>query len=225
MTHTLPIDSKEFLERAQSNGIIPVISVPDADLAEPLADTLWQAGISIVEITFRTTEGAQAIRNMRRTHPRMLVGAGTVISPSDVESAIDAGAMFALSPSTLSETLTYTAKRSLTFIPGVMTPSDIAICLQNGLHIMKFFPATQAGGPDMLSALYAPFEHLDVKIIPTGGVTLDNIEQWLKLDNVVAVGGSWIARSTDLIARNWEVIYDRAKNAAATIAALRQSSS
>lgn len=77
----------------------------------------------------------------------------------------------------------------------------------------------------MLSALYAPFEHLDVKIIPTGGVTLDNIEQWLKLDNVVAVGGSWIARSTDLIARNWEVIYDRAKNAAATIAALRQSSS
>lgn len=221
MTSNFNSHSTEFLERAQSTGIIPVITIPDASLAEPLADALFQAGVSIVEITLRTTDGAQAIRQIRQANPHMLVGAGTVLSPSDVALALDAGAMFALSPSTSIETLIYAAGRSLTYVPGVMTPTDVNICLQHHVHVMKFFPATQAGGPGMLSALNEPFKHLDIKMIPTGGVTEHNIDKWYELECVVAIGGSWIVSSSDLKNRAWEAIYQRAKQALSVAASLR----
>lgn len=224
MTSNSKSNTLEFLDRAQSTGIIPVITIPDASLAEPLSDALYQAGITIVEITLRTPEGAQAIRNIRQANSNILVGAGTVLSPSDVARALDAGAMFALSPSTSIDTLLYAAEHALTYVPGVMTPTDVHNCLQHDVHVMKFFPATQAGGPQMLSALYEPFKHLDIKMIPTGGVTERNVDKWYELECVVAIGGSWIVSSTDLKNRAWEPIYQRAKQAVAIAASLRQES-
>ena len=196
-------------------GVIPVIAVNDPASAEPLAQTLWEAGLPIAEITFRTPVAGEVIARMRRTQPEMLIGAGTVISPEDVDSAVDAGAQFALAPGFVPETLARAHDRSLGFIPGIMTASDIGTSLNAGLAAMKFFPAVPAGGTTMLTALHAPHAHLHPQFVPTGGVKLETIPDWLSLDHVLAVGGTWIANPQLLGGQDWESIFENAKAAVA----------
>ena len=194
-------------------GVIPVIAVNDPAAAEPLARTLWEAGLPIAEITFRTPVASEVIARMRRAQPEMLIGAGTVISPNDVDSAVDAGAQFALSPGFVPQTLAQAHDRRLGFIPGIMSASDIGISLNAGLATMKFFPAVPAGGTAMLTALHAPHAHLNPQFVPTGGVRLDTIPDWLSLDHVLAVGGTWIANQQLLDDEDWESIYRNAQTA------------
>jgi 2-dehydro-3-deoxyphosphogluconate aldolase/(4S)-4-hydroxy-2-oxoglutarate aldolase len=202
-------------------GVIPVIAVDDVAQAEPLADALIQAGLPLAEITFRTPAAAEVIERMRRARPEMLVGAGTVLTPGDVDRAAAAGARFALSPGLVADTVSRASDRSLPFIPGVMTPADIGMCLNMGIRRMKFFPAMPAGGPDMLSALNAPHAHLHPGFIPTGGVTVDTIPDWFELDCVLAVGGTWIASKQMLADGDWQAVYDNACRAVAAVKACR----
>lgn len=196
-------------------GVIPVIAVKDPATAESLAQTLWDAGLPIAEITFRTPAAKEVIARMRRAQPEMLIGAGTVIGPGDVDSAVDAGAQFALSPGFIPQTLARAHERQLGFIPGIMSASDIGASLNAGLATMKFFPAVAAGGTDMLAALHGPHAHLHPRFVPTGGVKLETIADWLSLDPVLAVGGTWIANPKLIDAKDWEAIYENAKSAVA----------
>lgn len=202
-------------------GVIPVVAIDDASLAEPLAQTLFEAGLPVAEITFRTPVAAEVIARMRRAQPHMLIGAGTVIGPGDVDSAVEAGAQFALAPGLVPETLARAQEKRLGFIPGIMTASDIGAGLNAGITAMKFFPAVPAGGTEMLSALHAPYAHLKPQFVPTGGVKLDTVGRWLSLSCVLAVGGTWIASPQLLSSQDWASVYENAKSAVAAARACR----
>lgn len=209
---TVSLD-KPFLAELQQVGVIPVISLSDASLAEPLAHTLVQAGLPVAEVTFRTRAAAEGIATMRRVAPQMRVGAGTVLTPQDVDRAVDAGAQFALAPGLVVATLERARERGLDFIPGVMTASDIGLAHALGVKEMKFFPAVPAGGPKLLSALAAPHAHLGLRFIPTGGITPDTASEWLAMDSVLAIGGSWIVSDALLRSADWESISANARKA------------
>jgi len=204
-----------MLNELLKRPIIPVIVIEDADSAEPLAEALLQGGIDVIEITFRTAAAAESIGRIKRTLPDMLLGAGTVLTREQADRAIDAGAGFGLAPGLNPEVVEHFRGRGGTFIPGVMTPSDIERGLSLGCTLMKFFPAGPAGGPEMLKALAGPYAGRGVKFCPTGGITVDNMTDYLTLPNVAAVGGSWIATKEQIQGKNWATITRQAKDALA----------
>jgi 2-dehydro-3-deoxyphosphogluconate aldolase / (4S)-4-hydroxy-2-oxoglutarate aldolase len=202
-------------------GVIPVLSVEDVERAEPLADALAQGGLPIAEITFRTRAAAAVIDRIARRRPDVLVGAGTVLTVENLLAARDAGARFALAPGFTPEVVARAREIGMPFFPGVMTPSDIQNALAAGAPVLKFFPAQPAGGPAMLRALAAPYAFHGVRFIPTGGVNLENLEAWLAIDAVAAVGGTWIATAQQVAARDWQGISSRAGAARAAAARAR----
>jgi 2-dehydro-3-deoxyphosphogluconate aldolase / (4S)-4-hydroxy-2-oxoglutarate aldolase len=196
-------------------GVVPVITIDDAKDALPLADVLIDAGLPVAEITLRTEAAIGAISLIANYRPNMLVGAGTVLTEDQMSAAKTAGAAFALSPGIDAAIVKEAQTRGLPFAPGVMTPSDIQTALRSGCDMVKFFPATAAGGLPMLKSLVDPFRHTRLRFNPTGGITLDTMTDWLSYGPVKAVGGSWIAKAQDISQRNWEAIHGRAKAAKA----------
>ena len=199
-------------------GVVPVISIESAEDALALADSLLEGGLPIAEITFRTRSAARVLEKLSAERPEILVGAGTVLDLASLEAARKSGARFALAPGFDAAMVNAASKLALPFVPGVMTPSDISAAVAQGVRIMKFFPAGIAGGPKALEAIAAPFAHLGLSFIPTGGVSVDNLGDWLKLESVMAVGGTWIARSDEIregrfveIARNARAAVEKAK--------------
>lgn len=170
-------------------GVVPVIVMDDADHAADLGQTLLDNGLPIAEITLRTEAGVESIRRMREIDG-LHVGAGTVLSEADARRAVDAGATFLVSPGIHEDVVAYGAKTGVPVIPGVMTPSEIARGMALGLGTLKFFPAGNAGGPSMLKALASVYP--DIRFMPTGGVTPDNLGDYLALPAVAACGGSWM---------------------------------
>lgn len=175
--------------------VVPVVVLDDAQHATPLADALAAGGIHVAEVTFRTAAAADAIKAMAGRDD-MVVGAGTVVSPEQVDRAADAGARFLVSPGLLLSVIKRAHERELPIIPGAVTPSELMQALELGLDLVKFFPASTFGGPAALKALGAPFGQL--KFVPTGGVSAANLADYLGLANVAAVGGSWMVKA-DLI--------------------------
>jgi len=204
-----------------AHAVVPVIALDDAAAALPLADALIAGGLPVAEITFRTEAARAAIEIMARERPQMLLGAGTVLSEAQVDAALAAGARFALAPGTDPAVLAHAAARGLPFAPGIMTPSDLQAALRAGCEMVKFFPATPAGGPSMLRNIAAPYAHTGVGFNPTGGVTLDTMADWFALPEVRAVGGTWIATRADIAAGQWERIAENARAAVARAAELR----
>lgn len=202
-------------------GVVPVIAIDDAAAALPLADALIEGGLPVAEITFRTAAARETIAAMAKHRPDMLVGSGTVITNAQVDQSVDAGARFALAPGFDAETVAYAASCGLPFAPGIMTPSDLQAALKAGCRMVKFFPAMPAGGPNMLKNVAAPYLHTGVTFNPTGGVTMDNLGDWLALPEVRAVGGTWIATRADIAAGNWAKITANAKAAVARVKELR----
>jgi len=171
--------------------IVPVVVVEDASNALDLAKALHAGGISIMEITLRTNEGLKAIETIAKELPEMYVGSGTVCSAQDYKNSVNSGAQFVFSPG-ISLSLVQEYKNfEIPFIPGVSSASEIMLAKENGLLNCKLFPASLVGGVPMLKALGGPFK--DVRFCPTGGINLDNMNDFLKLDNVICVGGSWLA--------------------------------
>lgn len=196
--------------------VIPVIVIDDVADAKPLANALLEGGLNIIEVTFRTEAAAGAIEMIANEFPEMLVGAGTVVTPEQAKIAIESGSKFALAPGTDPEMIAYFKERDIPFIPGVMTPSDIQAAIKAGCQHLKFFPAGVAGGPKMLKAMAAPYSNIGVKFCPTGGVSLDNMNDYLSIPEVFAIGGSWLATKAQIATKDWGTITAQVKEALAT---------
>ena len=208
-------------DRLTQCTVVPVIAIDSQEAAFPLADALAQGGLPVVEITFRTTAAAEVIRRLVRERPNLLVGAGTVLTPANLEAARDSGAAFAVAPGLNPQLVKEAQQLGMPFIPGVATPSEIESALGLGCTLVKFFPAEALGGVAMLEALSAPYKHTGVRFMPTGGVNPANLESYLRLDSVVAVGGTWLAKKEDLVAGKWSEIRDRCAAALKIVAQAR----
>jgi 2-dehydro-3-deoxyphosphogluconate aldolase/(4S)-4-hydroxy-2-oxoglutarate aldolase len=192
--------------------VMPVVVIDDADRAEPLARVLLACGIRTIEVTLRTPAALEAIRAIAKSAPEMIVGAGTVLGEDDLEAAAQAGARYALSPGGTPRLMKRARKGPIPFIPGVATASEIMRALELGYRCFKFFPAEQLGGPAALKALAGPLP--EARFCPTGGITAEKASTYLALDNVLCVGGSWIAPAEKINAGDWLGIEASAKRAA-----------
>jgi 2-dehydro-3-deoxyphosphogluconate aldolase/(4S)-4-hydroxy-2-oxoglutarate aldolase len=202
------MDSNAVYRKIGALKVVPVIAIDDAYRALDLADTLIEGGLPVAEITFRTASAAEVIHKLRSERPNLLVGAGTILNVDDLKKAKECGAEFGVAPGLNRILVEEAQKRDFPFAPGIMTPSDIEAALSLGLTVLKFFPAEAAGGIPLLNSLSAPYKHLGVKFIPTGGVTIANLKNYLDLPTVLAVGGTWVAKSSDIAEGNWQKIRD-----------------
>jgi 2-dehydro-3-deoxyphosphogluconate aldolase / (4S)-4-hydroxy-2-oxoglutarate aldolase len=205
-------------------GVVPVVEVEDAAHAVPLARTLSEAGLPVLEVTFRTPAAGDAVAAIAAELPDFLLGAGTLLSPNTVAAAAAAGARFGVSPGVSPRCLAAAGEREFPFIPGALTPSEVITCLDFGADRIKFFPAGAYGGATTLSALAGPFAATGVRFMPTGGVDASNVAGYLRLPYVFAVGGTWIAPRSDIGQGRWKEIAERARSIATLLEASRQAS-
>lgn len=183
-----------------TNRLLPVIALQDAAAARPLGEALLAGGLPCAEVTFRTDAAVAAIEAMAKLDG-LVVGAGTVLTAEQVDRAVDAGARFVVSPGFSPVVVRRCRQRGVPVYPGVMTPTEIQMALDEGLSTLKFFPAEQAGGVGMIKALTAPFR--TVRFIPTGGVNAANVISYLGIPAVAAVGGTWMVPADALAAHDW----------------------
>lgn len=183
----------EIYNRIGKAAIIPVIKLNRVEDAVPLAQALLAGGIPVAEVTFRTEAAAEGIAAIRREVPQMLVGAGTVLTTDQAIAAVEAGAQFVVSPGSNGKIIDRVLAAGVAMIPGVATPSEIEAAMERGLNVLKFFPAEALGGIAMLKALSGPYSQ--IKFVPTGGISANNMKDYLHQKNVLAVGGSWMIQS------------------------------
>ncbi len=195
---------KTVITGISTTGLVPVIKLDSPDQAVPLAQALLRGNLPLAEITFRTDAAEQSITRIARQFPDMLLGAGTVITLEQARRAIAAGARFLVSPGYDDEIADFTLTNDIPFFPGVVTPTEIQRALKKGLTSLKFFPAEPSGGLGMLNALSAPFPQ--VMFFPTGGVSLGNMQDYLRHPRVLAVGGSWMVPPKAIAQGNWDEI-------------------
>lgn len=206
-------------ERIQQIGIIPVVSIPKLEHALPLAEALIEGGLACAEITFRTAAAAEAIAQIRSRFPEILLGAGTVLTTEQADTAINAGAEFIVSPGTNLTVVDHCLSKGVTIFPGVCTPTEVEMALSKGVDVLKFFPAEPMGGVKFLQAICAPYRN--VRFIPTGGIDTKNIGQYLALPQVVACGGSWMVKPELFEAGDFAKVRRLAGEAVALVCELR----
>lgn len=192
--------------------VVPVLIVEELAQAAPLGRALVKGGLPALEVTLRTPVALEAIRAMSEIEGAV-VGAGTLLTPADVKAAKAAGARFGVSPGCTEALLKACEDEGLPLLPGTATASEVMALLERGVETMKFFPAEQAGGSALLKAWSSPLPR--AKFCPTGGITLAKAPDYLKLPNVLAVGGSWVAPAEALKAGDWAKIEALAREAAA----------
>ena len=171
-------------------GIVPVIKIDRVEDAKPLAKALIEGGLPCAEVTFRTAAAEESIRVMSEDFPELLVGAGTVLTTEQVDRAVAAGAKFVVSPGLNPRIVKYCVEKGVIIVPGCANPSDIEQALENGLEVVKFFPAELLGGLKMIKALSGPYGN--VKFMATGGISASNVREYLACDHIAACGGSWM---------------------------------
>ncbi|WP_028938446.1 bifunctional 4-hydroxy-2-oxoglutarate aldolase/2-dehydro-3-deoxy-phosphogluconate aldolase [Pseudonocardia spinosispora] len=201
------------LDDIEQLAVVPVVEIEDAEQAVPLARTLAEAGLPVLEVTFRTPAARDAVAAIAAELPDFLLGAGTLVTADLVVAAVEAGARFGVSPGLSPRCLAAADELDLPFVPGAVTPSEVNACLDAGVRHVKFFPAGAYGGLDTLAALDGPFGWTGIRFMPTGGVRPENAAEYLARSNVFAVGGTWIAPRADITAGRWDVIADRARAA------------
>ncbi|MDE6318842.1 MAG: bifunctional 4-hydroxy-2-oxoglutarate aldolase/2-dehydro-3-deoxy-phosphogluconate aldolase [Lachnospiraceae bacterium] len=209
----------ETLVKIQETGIVPVVVLEDAKDAEPLAKALCEGGLPCAEVTFRTAAAEESIRIMVQKFPEMLVGAGTVLTTEQVDRAVAAGAKFIVSPGLNPRIVKYCVEKGILIVPGCSNPSDVEQALENGLDVVKFFPAEQAGGLAMIKAMAAPY--VGVKFMPTGGINAQNVKEYLAYDRILACGGSWMVKGDLVKAGDFAKITELAKEAAEIVRVCR----
>ena len=201
------------MEHYFEKGILPAVTLEDPGLAVKTAEAFIRGGLNVMEVPLRTKAAIDSIRVIRDNHPDLYLGAGTIITTRQVEDAKKAGAQFGLAPGFNREVVNAAKQNELDFIPGIMTPSELEAALEMNCLIQKIFPVSQIGGPDMCKALLGPYQHTGVTFIPMGGITLDNMMQYLKLSNVLAVGGSWLANRKMIAEANYSDIQSNVQTA------------
>ncbi|MEI8635098.1 bifunctional 4-hydroxy-2-oxoglutarate aldolase/2-dehydro-3-deoxy-phosphogluconate aldolase [Vibrio sp. PP-XX7] len=209
------IPSNTINDRLSKIKVVPVIAIKDAGKAVKLAQVLIENGLPCAEITFRTEQAAQAMKNMRDAYPEMLLGAGTVLTTEQVDQAIEAGMDFVVSPGLNPITVTYCQQRQIAIIPGVNNPSLVEQAMALGLETVKFFPAEPSGGIAMLKALHAVYP---VKFMPTGGVSPKNVKSYLSIPAVIACGGTWMVPNDLIDNEQWDELAQLVKEVASVIA-------
>ena len=201
-------------------GVVPVIAIEHAEDAAPLAQALITGGLPCMEITFRTPAAEDAIRVISQQYPDMLVGGGTVLTIAQARKAIQAGADFIVTPGLDPEVVSFCQQMQIPIFPGVMTPTELQQALNLGCTVMKFFPAEAAGGIPFLQALSGPFKQ--VQFIPLGGISPANMGEYLALPQVLAVGGTWLAKQEQITAGDFAGIEQRAREAVALVQTVRR---
>lgn len=184
----------DILKEIYNIGIIPVIKINDEEKAVPLAKALIDGGLNAAEVTFRTDAAEGAIRKISEEYPDMIVGAGTVLTIEQAQRALNAGAKFIVSPGFNPKVVKWCLENGVTPLPGCTTPSEIEQALELGLDTVKFFPAEQSGGLAKIKAMSAPYTA--VRFMPTGGINLDNVNEYLACDKIVACGGSFMVKES-----------------------------
>jgi 2-dehydro-3-deoxyphosphogluconate aldolase / (4S)-4-hydroxy-2-oxoglutarate aldolase len=214
MTHTIFDDFYKI-------GVIPVLEIDSALHAKPLAEALLAGGLPIAEITLRTDAALESIRVIAREVPDIIVGAGTVITWEQAEVARDAGARFLVSPGMVEQVVIWAQENQIPILPGAVTPTEMIRAIHLGLKYLKFFPAEAVGGLKAIKAMSDPFPQL--RFIPTGGVKLENLKEYLKMEKIHAVGGSWMAKRQMIADGKFEEIARMAKEASDLVKQIRKT--
>ncbi len=203
----------KIIEVLQISPIVPVVVVEDIKDAVPLAQSLIEGGIPIIEVTLRSSCALEAIELIAKNVPKMRVGAGTILNLTQLEQAQNRGAEFLISPGLTIKLLEHAKKKDMPLIPGVSSSSEVMQALEFGYNALKFFPAEYCGGVKLLNAFNGPFK--GVKFCPTGGISADNMRSYLNLENVLCVGGSWLTPKDLIQNKEWDKITEICKRAIA----------
>ncbi|RVY21040.1 KHG/KDPG aldolase [Helicobacter pylori] len=203
----------KIIEVLQISPIVPVVVIENIKDAVPLAQSLIEGGIPIIEVTLRSSCALEAIELIAKNVPKMRVGAGTILNPTQLEQAQNRGAEFLISPGLTIKLLEHAKKKDMPLIPGVSSSSEVMQALELGYSALKFFPAEYCGGVKLLNAFNGPFK--GVKFCPTGGISVDNMRSYLNLENVLCVGGSWLTPKDLIQNKEWDKITEICKRALA----------
>ena len=195
--------------------VIPVIEVDKAEDILPLGKVLSENGLPVAEITFRSDAAVEAIRLLKQAQPDMLIGAGTVLNREQVIAAKDAGASFIVSPGFNPNTVKACQDLDIPIVPGINTPSTLEAALEMGLTTVKFFPAEASGGIAMVKSLLAPYGN--VQIMPTGGINISNIQDYLAIPRVICCGGSWMVEKALINNSEWDKLAKLTREAVALV--------
>ncbi|MGL2396897.1 bifunctional 4-hydroxy-2-oxoglutarate aldolase/2-dehydro-3-deoxy-phosphogluconate aldolase [Helicobacter pylori] len=201
------------IEILQISPIVPVVVIEDIKDAVPLAQSLVEGDIQIIEVTLRSSCALEAIELIAKNVPKMRVGAGTILNPAQLEQAQNRGAEFLISPGLTIKLLEHAKKKDMPLIPGVSSSSEVMQALELGYSALKFFPAEYCGGVKLLNAFNGPFK--GVKFCPTGGISADNMRSYLNLENVLCVGGSWLTPKNLIQNKEWDKITEICKRSLA----------
>ncbi len=202
-------------------GIIPVLAIENVETGLKLCEALVKGGLKALEITYRTKAAPDIIREAKKRFPEILLGAGTLPNLDHMIQAFALGASFGVAPGFNPAIVAEAVKSDYAFSPGIATPSEIEQAYAMGVRLMKFFPAEALGGTAMLKAITAPYRHLKISIMPTGGVTPANAADYLAIPEIAAVGGTWLGKASDVQAGNWKQIEEDAAKAMQLLAQAR----
>jgi 2-dehydro-3-deoxyphosphogluconate aldolase / (4S)-4-hydroxy-2-oxoglutarate aldolase len=212
--------TSNIFDRFYKIGVIPVLEIDSAERAKPLAESLLAGGLPIAEVTLRTDAAIESIRSIAREVPDVIVGAGTVINREQAGAARDAGAQFLVTPGMVEEVVVWAQENSLPILAGAVTPSEMIRGINLGLNVLKFFPAETLGGLKAIKAMSDPFPQL--RFIPTGGIRLKNIAEYLQMEKIHAVGGSWMAKRAMIAEGKFDEITCMVKEASEIVMQIRR---
>lgn len=212
-----------FNEKISEIGVVPVIKLsnPERD-AVPLAKALCAGGVPVAEVTFRAAGADEAIRLMRQACPEMIVGAGTVTAREQIDATLAAGGQFIVTPGFDPELVAYAQEKDIPIFPGCTTPTDYHAALKFGLELIKFFPAEQSGGLAKIKAMSAPFPQF--KVMPTGGISLKNLAEYIAAPVIAACGGSYMVTAELIEGQKWDEITKLCKKSRDIVEAARLGS-
>ncbi|TWU60857.1 putative KHG/KDPG aldolase [Rubripirellula tenax] len=209
--------SPELLARIGGCGAMAVVMIDNSDDAVPLAKALLACHIDVMEVTFRTRAAAEAMKRIRDEVPGMLVGAGTILMADQVHEAIAAGAAFGVAPGLSPAVVREARQNGFPFAPGVITPSEMESAIELGCRQLKVFPIEPIGGIKYLRTMAMPYEHLGIRYFVSGGINPENMTAYLYHNDIIAVGGAWIAPQNFIRHQNWSAVIDNAIEAAAIV--------
>lgn len=209
--------SAPIIDKIRKSAILAVIVLDNLNHTKPLIEALLQGGVNTIELTLRTPIALHAAKIIKKEYPEILLGFGTVLTKEQVNKVIDVGADFAVSPGCNPKIISEAKRLGLFFAPGIMTPTDIEIAIEEGCKILKYFPAETSGGMKHLRSMAAPYQYLGLEFIPLGGVNISNVRNYLESPEIIAVGGSWVAKRNLIQEENWNKITSNAKEVTSII--------
>lgn len=211
----------KMIKKIDDSGVIAVLVIDDVKHAVPTAKALLAGGVDAIELTLRTDAALDAAAAIKKEVPEMCLGFGTLLTVDQVKAVVDAGADFAVAPGCNPKVIQEAHKHGLSFAPGIMTPTDIEMAVENGCRVIKYFPAETTGGMPHLESMVAPYGYLDIKFIPLGGCSMQNAATYLESPLITAIGGSWIAKRPLIQGEQWDTITANAKEISELIKKVR----